>query len=181
MWRHVALVRTDTSEELSASIIRVTRIGELGTTLAVTTSVLTRATRRNIQKIPFFIVTAVKTSSLTTLPLRNVLSLRRKQICGCEKRYENRSYLFKPKHMRILSYEVQEHLVWKSHLSFLPCVCVCVCVPTCPGLATPALLCRYFQNILWETFIKCWPYISVFIYAGSQRGTLCLKTKWEAH
>jgi hypothetical protein len=35
MLRHVALVRTDVSEELSASIIRVTRIGELGTTLAV--------------------------------------------------------------------------------------------------------------------------------------------------
>jgi hypothetical protein len=32
----VALVRTDISEELRASIIRVTRIGELGTTLAVT-------------------------------------------------------------------------------------------------------------------------------------------------
>jgi hypothetical protein len=32
----VALVRTDVSEELSASFIRVTRIGELGTTLAVT-------------------------------------------------------------------------------------------------------------------------------------------------
>jgi hypothetical protein len=35
---HVALVRTDVSEELSASIIRVTRIGELGTTLAVTSN-----------------------------------------------------------------------------------------------------------------------------------------------
>jgi hypothetical protein len=33
--RHVALVRTDVSVELSASI-RVTRIGELETTLAVT-------------------------------------------------------------------------------------------------------------------------------------------------
>jgi hypothetical protein len=32
----VALVRTDVSKELSASFIRVTRIGELGTTLAVT-------------------------------------------------------------------------------------------------------------------------------------------------
>jgi hypothetical protein len=40
MLRRVALVRTDVSEELSASIIRVTRIGELGT--------LTVATRRNI-------------------------------------------------------------------------------------------------------------------------------------
>jgi hypothetical protein len=32
---HVALVRTDVSEELSTSFIRVTRIGEIGTTLAV--------------------------------------------------------------------------------------------------------------------------------------------------
>jgi hypothetical protein len=36
MLRRVALVRADVSEELSASIIRVTRIGKLGTTLAVT-------------------------------------------------------------------------------------------------------------------------------------------------
>jgi hypothetical protein len=36
MLRRVALVRTDVSEELSASIIRVTRIDELRTTLAVT-------------------------------------------------------------------------------------------------------------------------------------------------
>jgi hypothetical protein len=31
-------VRTDVSEEISASFIRVTRIGELGTTLAVTSN-----------------------------------------------------------------------------------------------------------------------------------------------
>jgi hypothetical protein len=80
MLRRVALVRTDVSEELSASFIRMTKIGEPGTTPAVTsnrsvrqllvtagvvpgspivtlmkealsssdTSVLTRATRRNI-------------------------------------------------------------------------------------------------------------------------------------
>jgi hypothetical protein len=36
MLRHVALVRTDVPEELSTSFIRVTRIGELGTTLVVT-------------------------------------------------------------------------------------------------------------------------------------------------
>jgi hypothetical protein len=35
MLRHVTLVRTDISEERIASIIRVTRIGKLGTTLAV--------------------------------------------------------------------------------------------------------------------------------------------------
>jgi hypothetical protein len=38
MLRSVALVRTDVSEELSASIIRVTRMGVLGTTLAVTSN-----------------------------------------------------------------------------------------------------------------------------------------------
>jgi hypothetical protein len=36
MLRRVAFVRTDVSEELSASFIGETRIGELGTTLAVT-------------------------------------------------------------------------------------------------------------------------------------------------
>jgi hypothetical protein len=58
MLRRMALVNTDVSEELSASFIRVTRIGVLGTTLAATlmkqalssfdTSVLTRSPRRNI-------------------------------------------------------------------------------------------------------------------------------------
>jgi hypothetical protein len=42
---HVALVRTDILEELSASFIWVTRISELGTTLAVTSN--RRPLRRN--------------------------------------------------------------------------------------------------------------------------------------
>jgi hypothetical protein len=36
MWHHVALARTDVSAERIAPIIRIKRIGELGTTLAVT-------------------------------------------------------------------------------------------------------------------------------------------------
>jgi hypothetical protein len=43
MLSRVALVRTDVLEELSASFIRVTRLGELGTTLAVTSN---RSVRR---------------------------------------------------------------------------------------------------------------------------------------
>jgi hypothetical protein len=38
MLHRVALVRTDISEKLSASFIRVTTFGELGTTLAVTSN-----------------------------------------------------------------------------------------------------------------------------------------------
>jgi hypothetical protein len=38
MLRRVALVRTDVSEESSASFIRMTRISELGKTLAVTSN-----------------------------------------------------------------------------------------------------------------------------------------------
>jgi hypothetical protein len=38
MLRSVALVRTDVSEERSASIIRMTRIGELGKILAITSN-----------------------------------------------------------------------------------------------------------------------------------------------
>jgi hypothetical protein len=45
MLRRVALVRTDVSEELNASFIRVTRIGELGTMLAVSSN--RRTLRRN--------------------------------------------------------------------------------------------------------------------------------------
>jgi hypothetical protein len=44
MLRSVDLVRTDVSEELSASFIRVTRIGELGTMLAVTSNLRTLVT-----------------------------------------------------------------------------------------------------------------------------------------
>jgi hypothetical protein len=46
--RRAALARTDVSEELSASFIRVTRIGELGTTLACKCNVINRSKR--IQK-----------------------------------------------------------------------------------------------------------------------------------
>jgi hypothetical protein len=52
MLRRVDLVRTDVSEELSASFIRVARIGKLRTRLAVTSNrrMLRISTRRNIQE-----------------------------------------------------------------------------------------------------------------------------------
>jgi hypothetical protein len=48
MLRRVALVRPEVLEELSAYFIRVTRIGELGTTLAVTSN--RRTLRRNTKR-----------------------------------------------------------------------------------------------------------------------------------
>jgi hypothetical protein len=47
MLRRVALVRTDVSEELSASFIKVTRIGELGITLALLALLCIRTVRNN--------------------------------------------------------------------------------------------------------------------------------------
>jgi hypothetical protein len=53
MLPRVALVRTDVSEEQKASIIRVTRIGELGIRIAVTSN---RSTlRRNIMYIIYIV------------------------------------------------------------------------------------------------------------------------------
>jgi hypothetical protein len=60
MLRCVALVRTDVSEELSTSFIRVARIGELGATLAVT---INRRTLRRNNKWYFFAACVVVPSS----------------------------------------------------------------------------------------------------------------------
>jgi hypothetical protein len=48
----VALVRTDVSEERIASIIRVSRIGELGTTLTVTSNRSTLRRNATRHKVP---------------------------------------------------------------------------------------------------------------------------------
>jgi hypothetical protein len=58
MLRRVALVRTEASEELSASIIRVTTIGGLGTTLAVTSNRLTHARNFILRSLRLLLVTA---------------------------------------------------------------------------------------------------------------------------
>jgi hypothetical protein len=65
MLRRVALVRTDLSEELSATIIIMTRIGELGTTLAIISN------RRTIQtnKVLRLLVTTNVPSSLILVTL----------------------------------------------------------------------------------------------------------------
>jgi hypothetical protein len=54
MLRRVALVRTDVSEELSASVIRVTRISELGTTLAVTSNRRTLRSAKFLRNVGYY-------------------------------------------------------------------------------------------------------------------------------
>jgi hypothetical protein len=66
MLRCVALVRTDVSEEPSASFIRVTRIGELGTILAATSN--RRTLRRNsVRRLLVAASIVPSTPSLVTL------------------------------------------------------------------------------------------------------------------
>jgi hypothetical protein len=76
MLHRVALVRTDVSEELRASFIRVTRTAELGTTLAVTSNRRTArqllVTASVVPSSPIF-VTLMKealSSSDTSVPAR---------------------------------------------------------------------------------------------------------------
>jgi hypothetical protein len=76
MLRRVALVRTEFSEERCASIIRVRRIGEIGTTLAATSN--RRTLRRNTMSPCHFVTLKIETlrssetSVLTRATRRNI-------------------------------------------------------------------------------------------------------------
>jgi hypothetical protein len=60
MLRRVVLVRADVSEELSASFIRVTRIGELGTTLVTASVVPSSPIIVTLMKGPLETLSAIK-------------------------------------------------------------------------------------------------------------------------
>jgi hypothetical protein len=79
MLRRVALVRTDVSEELSSSIITVTRIGELGTTLVFLRSMRRLLVTANVVPCSPILVTLMmealsssETSDRTRATRRNV-------------------------------------------------------------------------------------------------------------
>jgi hypothetical protein len=74
MLRRAALVRTDISEELNVSIIRVTRIDELGT-LAVTSN---RRTLHGLKRYEAQTVKPVKTRCYTTTHKR----IREPSLCS---------------------------------------------------------------------------------------------------
>jgi hypothetical protein len=76
MLRRVALVSTDVSEKISASIIKVTKIGELGT-LALTNNRRTLLVTANVPSLPIFVtlkmeaLSSSETSVLTRATRRN--------------------------------------------------------------------------------------------------------------
>jgi hypothetical protein len=72
MLRRVALVTTEVSGELSASFIRVTRIGELGTTLAVTSN--RRKLRRNTSLRQLLATASVPSSPILITLMKEALS-----------------------------------------------------------------------------------------------------------
>jgi hypothetical protein len=64
MLRRMVLVRTDVSEEFSASFIRMTRIGELGISLAVTSNRRTLLVRANV--VPSSAIVTLMKEALST-------------------------------------------------------------------------------------------------------------------
>jgi hypothetical protein len=65
--RRVALLRTDVSDDLSASFIRVTRIGELRTKLAVTSDRRTLVFLRSVRRLLVTVSVVPSSPILVTL------------------------------------------------------------------------------------------------------------------
>jgi hypothetical protein len=79
MLHRVALVRTNVSEELSASFIRVTRIGELGTMLAVTSNQRTLQSNTKCSMRWLLVTTSVVPSSPILVTL-----MKEEALCSSE-------------------------------------------------------------------------------------------------
>jgi hypothetical protein len=109
----VALLRTDVSEELSASFIRVTRIGELGTTLAVTSN-------RRRSSVCWLLVTASVVPSspnLVTL-MKEALSSSETLVATWSNIPED-AILHSHRHENLKSYNINIYHLHLLHLLFV--------------------------------------------------------------
>jgi hypothetical protein len=108
MLRSVVLVRTDVSEEPSSSFIRVTRIGELGTTLAVSNRCsvsLLLVTASVVPSSPILValmkvaISSSETSVLTRSTRRNITedAIRHSHRCDNLKFYKSLYIVIKHK------------------------------------------------------------------------------------
>jgi hypothetical protein len=79
MLRRVAPVRTDVSEELGASFIRVTRISELGTTLALSNNRITLRRNTSVRQL-LVTASAVPSSPILVTLMKEALSSSEKSV-----------------------------------------------------------------------------------------------------